>query len=418
MFFTENSTSLASNIPAAVGYSDGCGAVRALIEAEQNRHNIVEAMMKMDFQEIQMRKSGSLNEAAISTIHEGAIGDIWAKIVDLFKKLIAKIKAIVGSFIAKLSSLWMKDKDYIKKYKKGIMYSVDRFNKMPVKWRKVKGNKQLELPDKADVLFEADPKGVSGLVALYKEDSDDRKQAIINALVPSMNLDPDSLKSDFFDFIFEDDSLTEYDFGDLNIPVAQLLNYVENFNTQLKKFDSGLHKTETNLNKIVKEAETQQKNASKAAVDAKGDDDNLNKASENASHVLTVASEFQTILLELLGYIREAHLIIYKQAKAVVVKMAASGKEKKYEFANILSEMAEDEVDEVIASAIDGKEAKELDCMYNKAPYDVLPPGTSNDPDELVYEPDAYTDTPCDTVSGSTGVDYVAKNEAFKFDLL
>ena len=39
MFFTENSTSLASNIPAAVGYSDGCGAVRALIEAEQNRHH-------------------------------------------------------------------------------------------------------------------------------------------------------------------------------------------------------------------------------------------------------------------------------------------------------------------------------------------------------------------------------------------
>lgn len=417
MFFTENSTSLASNIPAAVGYSDGCGAVRALIEAEENRHRIVKAMMEMDFQEIQMRKSGSLNEAAISTIHEGALGDIWAKVVDLFKKLISKIKAIVGSFIAKLSSLWMKDKDYIKKYKKDIMYSVDRFNKMPVKWRKVKG-KQLELPDKADVLFEADPKGVSGLVALYKEDSDDRKQAIIDALVPSMNLDPDSLKSDFFDFIFEDDSLTEYDFGDLNIPVAQLLNYVENFNTQLKKFDSGLHKTETNLNKIVKEAETQQKNASKAAIDAKGDNDNLNKASEDASHVLTVASELQTILLELLGYVREAYLIVYKQAKAVVVKMASAGKTKKYEFANILSEMAEDEVDEVIASAIDGKEAKELDCMYNKAPYDVLPPGTSNDPDELVYQPDSYTDTPCDTVSGSTGVDYVAKNEAFKFDLL
>ena len=164
MFFTENSTSLASNIPAAVGYSDGCGAVRALIEAEQNRHNIVEAMMKMDFQEIQMRKSANFNEAAITTLHEGALGDIWAKIVAVLKSIVAKLKAIFDSFIAKISSLWAKDKDYVKKYKKVVMYEPSRYDKMPVKWRKTKSGTNW------DYKFELTATSLDELDNTWKED--------------------------------------------------------------------------------------------------------------------------------------------------------------------------------------------------------------------------------------------------------
>ena len=415
MFFTENSTSLASNIPAAVGYSDGCGAVRALIDIEQNRHSFVEAMMKMDYEEIQMRKSGSLNEAAITTLHEGALRDIWAKIVEMVKKFLAKIKAIFGSFIAKLSSLWMKDKDYVKKYKKDIMYESSRFNKMPVKWRKVKNGDQL--PDIANQVTAFPKDSLNEYAALYKEDADDRKKQVMNKLGKG-EYDPDNIKEDYMNEMFDDDSLTDYDFEELGINIPKLLNYIETFGTLIKKYDSNNKKSESNLNGLIKEAERNQKTASDAAMEDKGSNDDKNKASDTASHIITVLSDYQQLYLELSSAQREAIIICYKQAKAVVVKMASAGRTKKYEFANVLSEMAEDEVDEVISSAIDGKEAKELDCMYNKAPYDVLPPGTSNDPDELVYEPDSYTDTPCDTVSGSTGVDYVAKNEAFNFDML
>jgi len=416
MFFTENSTSLASNIPAAVGYSDGCGAVRALIDIEQNRHSFVEAMMKMDYEEIQMRKSGSLNEAAITTLHEGALRDIWAKIVEMVKKFLAKIKAIFGSFIAKLSSLWMKDKDYVKKYKKDIMYESSRFNKMPVKWRKFNGSEQLI--EVANTIDEFPKDSLDNYASYYKDDADDRKKECLKAIVGHDKFDPDSLKQDMFDAVFQDDSATDYDFEDLGINIPKLLNYVENFGTSIKKFDNNVKKSETNLNNLIKEAERKQKSASDNAMGEKGEDAAKNEANDKASHIITVLSDFQQLYLEAVSTGREIVVIAYKQAKAVVVKMAAAGRTKKYEFANVLAEMAEDEVDEVIASAIDGKEAKELDCMYNKAPYDVLPPGTSNDPDELVYEPDSYTDTPCDTVSGSTGVNYVAKNEAFNFDML
>ena len=413
MFFTENSTSLASNIPAAVGYSDGCGAVRALIEAEQNRHNIVEAMMKMDFQEIQMRKSANFNEAAITTLHEGALGDIWAKIVAVLKSIVAKLKAIFDSFIAKISSLWAKDKDYVKKYKKVVMYEPSRYDKMPVKWRKTKSGTNW------DYKFELTATSLDDLDNSWKEDSDDRKkQLIANGWIGGhKDLDPDNIHDGIFDIIFADDSESEYDFSEIGISVSALIAALEGFNKKIKDFDSQNRKNENQLKKLVKQAEDRQSAAAKEAIAAKGQDQAKENENVKASHILTCAQDVQSMLTTTYAAVRDALIIDYKQHKAAFVKMAAAGKTKKYEFANVLAEMAEDEVDEVIASAIDGKDAKELDCMYNKAPYDVLPPGTSNDPDELVYEPDSYTDTPCDTVSGSTGVDYVAKNEAFNFKL-
>lgn len=414
MFFLENSTSLANNIIPAVGYSDGCGTVRALIEAEINNRSIMDAMLKSDYEEIKSRRAGYVNEG------EGKIkktlAGAWKKIAEIFKLLCSKVKAVVDAFLAKFRTLHLSDKEYVKKYSKQIKDADSRgaFKNLPVKWMKFSGGigKLTELSGAVNVdPLKPDTNFDNYANEFYKEDSDECLNTICNKLVNKSDVKYSDFKEYLFGTVFEDTTPSKYNFSEIGASADELLNFLSTFD--MSKFKKSIDGVNNSVSRWQRQAE---ENSNKAASNAS--DDGGNDANISAGKALTVANKVETVVNAYIGIVKDVLLAGYKQIKAIVVKMATVGSSKKYEFANILAEMAEDEVDEVIASAIDSKDAKELDCMYNKAPYDVLPPGTSNDPDALVYEPDSYTDTPCDTVSGSTEVDYVAKNEAFNFNLV
>ena len=140
MIFNNNTTVLGpSTIPMAEGYDCSYGTALALIESAKNDRVMFEAMLNIEAQELNIRNSsnGYVAEGQIQALAEASLSGIWNKIKELLKKFIAKIKAIVHNFVAKIQSLFMKDKEFVKKYGNEVRRK-SNIDKLEVKWRKVK----------------------------------------------------------------------------------------------------------------------------------------------------------------------------------------------------------------------------------------------------------------------------------------
>ena len=146
MIFNNNTTSLGSiNIPMAEGYDCSYGCALALVESARNDYAMFRAMLDADARELAIKNesTGYVAESQVSALHEAATGGILNKIKQLIQKLVAKIKAIFHSFAAKINTLFMKDKDLIKKYRTEVL-SKKNIDKLEVKWRKVKGESKFK----------------------------------------------------------------------------------------------------------------------------------------------------------------------------------------------------------------------------------------------------------------------------------
>ena len=386
MIFDNNSTALgAMNIPVAEGYDFQTGTARALIESARNDYAMFKAMLSVDSREcqIQQESAGYVMEGEVTSLAEAAVGGIWQKIVDLFKKLIAKIKSIFSNFIARITGLVAKDKTLVRKYKKQILAKGSAINKMEIKFSKVKVDPlSTSIPVKAPSLSE--------LLGMYKEDRDDMIEEILG------DSDTTQWRKDYHEQFFEDEETGEL--SDFDLSGAKLVQYLDNYGTRSKNINKALNELEKAVNKIVKEAD---KKATEAAKNVKADDDSTTKAVDDANHTYQAALAFQECVSISSKALLDEIAFDYKQHKAAFMK-AVTVNEKKLkenaEYYDAVAEAAAQEVDDVINGAI----SKEELSQFNAASKNILDGDASDDPYANEYDKCSYySNSPDYKVDGS-----------------
>lgn len=372
MIFSGNTTALgATTIPMAEGYDCSYGASLALVESARNDLAMFQALVHADYKEMAICKesTGVMQEGEISALHEAVGGGIFKKIAELFSKLVAKVKAIFHSFMAKINGFAMKDKDLVKKYQ-GELARKRNIDKLEVKWRKVKG----DVPGTDSIKFN-ESEG-------WAEDSWDRVKKLMGKDVDSVD---GYIKAVIDDALEEEDTVTLGSIGGWRAAAKFISDYAKTAN-ELK---TTINKTTSSLEKLVKEYDSKAAAAAKASVEDKDNQDKI-KAVDDANKAYDMAQAYQTTVLALLNATQKYNTILYKQNKAAFMKAVAANEKKLAESAvylDAIAEAAEDEVDNVINSALSDEEISDLSA----ASTNVKDSDVTDDPNALTYGPNCYT---------------------------
>jgi hypothetical protein len=131
-----------------------------------------------------------------------------------------------------------------------------------------------------------------------------------------------------------------------------------------------------------------------------------------------MAQAYQTAMLAAMQNSTTIATIEYKQNKAAFMKAVAANEKKLEEsavYAQAVAEAAEQEVEDVIGSALSDEEISQI-CS---ASDNVKDGDVSDDPDKLTYGPDCYTANPTYTpVAGTVDTDIDSKSESAFFGKL
>ena len=379
MIFSGNTTALgASTIPMAEGYDCSYGTSLALVEAARNDLAVFQALVKADYQEMAICKesTGVVQEGEISALHEAVGGGIFKKIAELFRKLVAKVKAIFHNFMAKINGLVMKDKDLVKKYQSELGRKRN-LDKLEIKWRKLAKDFST-----AEVFKIEDFDG-----AAKWNDGDDTWDRVKKYLAKDVDSVDAYVKEAIDDVLEDEDTVTLGSIGGWRT----LSNVLSSNAKALKDMQTSINKETTRLEKLVKEYDKKANDAVKASVADKDDTTKANAVTD-ANKEYDMAQAYQTASLAKLQALQKAYTIYYKQCKAAFMKAVAANEKKLEESAYLdaVAEAAEQEVEDVITSALSDEELSD----FTVASKDVKDADVSDDPDKLTYGPDCYTDHP------------------------
>lgn len=373
MIFNNNTTVLGpSTIPMAEGYDCSYGTALALIESAKNDRVMFEAMLNIEAQELNIRNSsnGYVAEGQIQALAEASLSGIWNKIKELLKKFIAKIKAIVHNFVAKIQSLFMKDKEFVKKYGNEVRRK-SNIDKLEVKWRKVKKSPLTETVE--TVSDNPDFDNTNGW-------DPDREKRISSYLDGK---DLDDYEEHLMGVFFEDDEPTTYEIGEVG-GITSIVSYLESYGKKSQEQEKAINKFSSKIEAYVKKFDTKANEKVKAEKDAEGDaKEAASKELEAANKAYDMALAYQEAHLKKNQIILEAIKIEYKQNKAAFVKAISANPDKLKESAILLdaiAEAAEDEVEDVIDGAINAVDTFEdsADSTENVKDTDV-----KNDADDV-----------------------------------
>lgn len=442
MIFNSNTTSLGTDHYAmAEGYDCSYGCALALVESARNDYKMFRAMLDIDARELQIQResSGYVAESQVMVLTESAISGIWNKIKELFKKLAEKLKAIFHTFMSKINGLYMKDKELVKKYSKEL-YRKSNLGNLEVKWIKFDPafrTKGYELKNKitlsssasSDYTSFTQDKQVSGatkdtkaIFKNWKEDADDRHDFYC----------PNGVSYDSFDSDMDDkyanggepDTEELKDIGG----IRAIIQFMDSRSKDLRELNKNTDDVIKWIDKLVKEADKQANDkaqkGSKIKVGADKPDgsgsytqDNVNNSDveikfANQAHDMAVA--YQDVLTKAVNWTLNADKKDYAQHKAAFMKAIAANNDKLAEatYLDAVAEAAEQEVEDVISSALSKEELSKI----NNASLNVMDSDVSDDPSKLTYGPDYYTDNQSYVrTSGSVDTDINSKSESAYF---
>lgn len=417
MIFDNNSTALGSiDIPVVEGYDCSTGAARALIESARNDYAMFNAMLKVDFREAHIERSGVDNyitEGEITSLNEATATSIWQKIKDLFKSLIAKIKSIFTNFIARISSLFMKDATLVKKYKKQLSEKYANLGNMEIKYAKSNGKAPLEYDiKKAEELDNLPGEG---------KDKDKDMDSYFNSIDGVNEVEGKTeFAEKFHDVFFKD--VETMKLSESGTDISSIMAYLEGYNKALNALKNKVNKFENATKKLVRDADEK---ATKTAgnVDKKDSNGNIiatanDAADASATYSKALAYQEATTWVHkcLLNEIAFDH----KQKKAVFMKAVTINPKKLKEtadYAEVMAEAAAQEVEDVINGALS---AEQITKNINIASKNVLDDGVSNDYFANEYDKcSTYTDDPDDGhVDGYVNTKYNSKCESYDFGSL
>lgn len=108
------------------------GYHEAMIQSSQQDLAIMEAMLKVDAIEIQMRSKNHVNESAIVALREGAITKIKTAIYKAWQWLIDKVRQLTDAFIKAIKKVIHNDLKLLEKYEKDLIAHSDDIGKISV----------------------------------------------------------------------------------------------------------------------------------------------------------------------------------------------------------------------------------------------------------------------------------------------
>lgn len=373
MIFNSNTTSLGSSIPMAEGYDCSCGVAQALIESARNDYQMFRAMLDIDARELQIQResSGVMRESQINVLTEAALSGIWGKIKELFSKLIAKIKAIAHTFMSKINSLVMSDKQMVKKYEKEL-YRKSNLDNMEIK-NYTEYSDDLENSMKG---FKFDTKVA---IKNHKTDADERHNYYTLDGVSYDSFD-DDMDSKFLTRDKETGTLKEF-----GLTIRDVCSYLAD-TEMIRTFNSYVKEQTRNAEDVVKEADRKAKDTAKEYTN----DESKKVELEDANKAYDMAVAFQDVVLSTIAYLQNAFKVTRKVYKGIFMKAIAANDKKLEEsvYLDAVAEAAEQEVDDVIDSALSKEELSKI----NNASLNVMDADVSDDADKLTYGPNKYTD--------------------------
>lgn len=416
MIFDNNSTTLGSiDIPVVEGYDCSTGAARALIESARNDYAMFNAMLKVDFREAHIERSGADNyvtEGEITTLTEATASGIWQKIKDLFKSLIAKIKSIFTNFIARISSLFMKDAALVKKYKKQLSEKYADLGKMEIKYAKSNGKAPLEYDIKTAATLDTLPG--------EGKDKDKDMDTYFNSVDGVTGVEGKTEFAEKFHGVFFADTET-MKLSESGTDISSIMSYLEGYNKALTALKNKVNNFEKATKKLVSDADTQAiKTGGKVGSKDSDGKEVTADAAANASATYSKALAYQEATTWVHKCLLNEIAFDHKQKKAVFMKAVTINPKKLKEsadYAEVMAEAAAQEVEDVINGALS---AEQITKNINIASKNVLDDGVSNDYFANEYDKcSAYSDDPDDGhVDGSVKTCYDSKHESYDFGSL
>ena len=255
-------------IPAAEGYNCTTGAAFAMMESARNDMNLFRAIITSDFNEVAAMNEGT----SFGVINEGP-KEIINKIVEMFKKLFAKIKGIFEAFIAKLRTLGGKNKTLLNDYKKKIT-NFPGWKGFKCKVRKPKnvdGGLEYTMRGTWGVLEDMYGLDWDKLEKTDGYDSDDIKDHIIKSNLPnglknSVDSDLKNMESEMMDLCFDDEEVVDdWSLGD--ILSDDYGGCLENADKAIRVINKYADKLKKCIGKVITELERVRSDASKVYLD-------------------------------------------------------------------------------------------------------------------------------------------------------
>lgn len=372
MIFNHNSTNLGSTIAMTEGYDGAIGCARALIESAQADRAMFMAMLSADAKEVVGVKEGTLNESAVLALNEAAAGGIWKKIKELFAALVGKIKSICYNFVARFRSVTMKNKDLVKKYKADVRKK-SGIDKLEVKWRAVDESGFDSISNE----------GASSLDALGNRPAHDNVEDRWNECYKVK--DSSEYREELNKKIWKDDDVKTVKLSEIG-GINDIISILEDSDKDLRDLDKANKTIIKAYEKLEKDAEKEQKKAASAK------DGEFNQADlDKATNVYNYAQIENAAALIRVAVITEVAKKNAAQAKAAFMKAVVANPAKLKESATYLdavAEAAEQEVEDVIDNAFKDEDISKV----SSASLDVKDADVSDDPNEITYDPDSYTD--------------------------
>jgi len=421
MIFNNNTTYLNNRFSADTNYTPGTGFADMLIESARNDLNMFKAMLNIDARELQM-----VNESdgyALVSLRESTFDGIVSKVKEVLRKFIEKLKGIFKNFIARVASLSKNDKKYVAKYRK-LVENKDLSN-CTFKWRKEKKKDKFNIDDLTKLPASVDLIKASDAYTIVSDENKDNSDAtdkLLAGITGISSTDSSSFKKDLEESYYDDEDKTTA-YKDIE-NISSICDYLSGYKDTESALNAAIRKQEANTKSIIRDLEKQRSSAAdqhsadkekEISLVAKNSDyaldidksDYENKSAD-AKNIYDTAVIYSQVITMHASALLQMMTIKRKMYKAALVK-AVTYSPKTEAYATALSELAADEVEDVITSAIDSTDIDDI----NNASLNVMDSDVSNDPEKLLYDdPVHYRSKKTDGTVDST---IVGKNESAYF---
>lgn len=114
----ESNTSYDYDLPVFEGYTEeAAGGVLACAEAHEDMTSVYEAMHSIAMIELAMEQDvNGVNEASLEIAMEGAVKNVFTRIIEMFKKLWAKLKNFFKSILMRVDAVFKGNAEFAEKY--------------------------------------------------------------------------------------------------------------------------------------------------------------------------------------------------------------------------------------------------------------------------------------------------------------
>lgn len=331
------------DVPAMEGYSIHGGDFVALEEAMEDMTDVIEAIHTHDMAELQCEKEvRALQESYAdedeiqqvqenyAVIMEGAMKDMYERLINMLKKLWAKIKGYFADVVRFFDGLIKSGKDFVKKYEKQLnQLDLTGFEYKMYNWNNEKLSASTEVagyPTKVDSVLRRyiNGGGANENIEANAKALVDKKEEILNTVRGAFTGKGSVESSDYNEALFayfRNGATAKDDREERKVEMGKIISTLKE-----DKMVAALKKAESNVNKVfseqIKELTKLRDENNKRVGDVGGDSTpgKRHKAIANfQSKKIAIFNESQSIALAFVRAWKDAVVARNREYKAVAV---------------------------------------------------------------------------------------------------